>query len=256
VDTVRLGAVSGVDAGTRGTYYFDAFVSTPGQFIGPDPEIHLPEPPPPPDAIFADGFESGTLSAWSAVKNDGGLQAGATSALVGQFGMEAIFDNTVPLYVTDWTPFAEREYRARFVFDPNSLDMLDGRSHFVYQALTGSSRAVARVELRFKSGNYEIRSGLLTDESRWVNTSWWYVDDGPQTIELHWWAASSPGASDGGQTMWINEVQSETRQDVQNYSLQVDFIRLGAVAGIDAGTLGSMYFDAFESRRETYIGPP
>jgi hypothetical protein len=31
---------------------------------------------------------------------------------------------------------------------------------------------------------------------------------------------------------------------------------LGAVAGIDAGTKGSMYFDAFESRRETYVGPP
>jgi hypothetical protein len=30
---------------------------------------------------------------------------------------------------------------------------------------------------------------------------------------------------------------------------------LGAVAGIDAGTRGTYYFDAFESRRQNYIGP-
>jgi hypothetical protein len=110
--------------------------------------------------------------------------------------------------------------------------------------------------MRFKSGNYEVRSGLLGDDGRWANTGWWYIDDGPQTVELDWWSATSPGASDGGLTMWINEVQTETRQGVSNSSLRVDFARLGAVAGIDAGTFGSMYFDAFESRRETYIGPP
>jgi hypothetical protein len=256
VDKVRWGAVSGVDTGTRGTYYFDAFVSTAGRAIGPDPEITLPVPPPAPDAIFADGFESGDTSAWSAVKNDGDLQVNLASALVGQFGMETLLDDTVPLYVTDWMPFAEREYRARFVFDPNSLAMLDGRSHVVFQALTGSSTAVARIELRFKSGNYEIRAGLLSDANQWINTSWWYIDDGPQTVELHWWAASSPGSPDGGLTVWINQIQSETRGSVQNFGLQVDFVRLGIVAGVDAGTLGSMYFDAFDSHRETPIGLP
>jgi hypothetical protein len=32
-------------------------------------------------------------------------------------------------------------------------------------------------------------------------------------------------------------------------------VQLGAVSGIDAGTLGTYYMDAFESRRQTYIGP-
>jgi hypothetical protein len=30
---------------------------------------------------------------------------------------------------------------------------------------------------------------------------------------------------------------------------------LGAVAGIDSGTRGTIFFDAFESRRQSYIGP-
>jgi hypothetical protein len=256
VDSVRFGAVSGVDAGTRGTYRFDAFASTRGVYIGPDDAIVLPPPTPEADAIFTDGFETGDTSSWSAVKSDGDLMVDSAAAMVGAYGMETVIDDTIPVYLSDWSPFAEKEYRARFVFDPNSLTMLDGRTHFVFQALTGASKAVARVELRYKSGNYEIRSGLLSSANQWLNTGWWYISDEPQTIELHWWASPSPDAPEGGLTMWINQVQSETRGTVQNHGLQVDFVRLGIVAGVDAGTLGSMYFDAFDSHRETPIGLP
>jgi len=256
VDSVRWGAVSGVDAGTRGTYSFDAFASTRGVYIGADDSILLPSPTPAPDMIFADGFEGGDLSAWSAVKSDGDLLVDSAAAMIGAYGMETAIDDTLPVYLSDWSPFAEKEYRARFVFDPNSLSMLDGRTHFIFQSLTGGSKAVARVELRYKSGNYEIRSGLLTNDSRWLSTGWWYISDEPQTIEIHWWASPSPDAPEGGLTMWINQIQSETRGAVQNFGLQVDFVRLGIVAGVDAGTLGSMYFDAFNSHRETPIGLP
>ena len=186
VDKVDLGAVAGLDSGTSGTYYFDAFASTTGIPIGPDPGITLPTPPTPPDEIFADGFEDGGLSAWSARKNEGDLLVNNGSALAGGYGLEAIADDTAPRYVTDWSPVAEKEYHVRFAFDPNSLTMLDGRSHVIFQALSGSSKVIARVELRYKSLNYELRSGVLTDANQWVNTGWWYIDDGPQVIELDW----------------------------------------------------------------------
>ena len=35
IDQARLGAVNGIDSGTRGTYYFDDFVSTRTTYIGP-----------------------------------------------------------------------------------------------------------------------------------------------------------------------------------------------------------------------------
>jgi hypothetical protein len=174
----------------------------------------------------------------------------------GDFGLEAVLDDTVPLFVTDWSPVAEPEYRARFLFDPNTLVMLDGRAHYIFQALMGSSQVLARVEVRYKSGNYELRSGIISEGTGWVNTSWWYITDGPQTIEIGWRASASAEIPDGSLTMRINEVQSESRVGIRNDNQRIDFIRWGAVAGIDAGTLGSMYFDAFESRRETYIGPP
>jgi hypothetical protein len=36
---------------------------------------------------------------------------------------------------------------------------------------------------------------------------------------------------------------------------RADEARLGLLSGVDAGTSGTAYFDAFESRRSTYIGP-
>jgi hypothetical protein len=35
----------------------------------------------------------------------------------------------------------------------------------------------------------------------------------------------------------------------------IDQARLGAASGVDTGTRGTYFFDAFESRRSTYIGP-
>ena len=42
---------------------------------------------------------------------------------------------------------------------------------------------------------------------------------------------------------------------VANSSWRIDRIQLGAVAGIDTGTRGTYYFDAFESHRRAYSGP-
>ena len=86
VDSVRLGAVGGIDTATRGTTYFDAFGSSAaGIYIGPDPAITLPPPSLPPDLIFANGFEFGDLSAWSARKNEPDLLVERSLALVGGF---------------------------------------------------------------------------------------------------------------------------------------------------------------------------
>jgi len=55
VDAVKLGAVSGIDAGTRGTLSIDDFESRRHSFIGllPDPGVDLPTPTPEPGASNA-----------------------------------------------------------------------------------------------------------------------------------------------------------------------------------------------------------
>ena len=42
---------------------------------------------------------------------------------------------------------------------------------------------------------------------------------------------------------------------INNGARRIDRVCLGAVIGIDSGTRGTYYFDAFESRRGTYIRP-
>jgi hypothetical protein len=42
---------------------------------------------------------------------------------------------------------------------------------------------------------------------------------------------------------------------IDNDKRCIDQLRLGAASGVDNGTRGIYFFDAFESRRSTYIGP-
>jgi RHS repeat-associated protein len=55
--------------------------------------------------------------------------------------------------------------------------------------------------------------------------------------------------------LWIDGAQQADLTGVDNDTWRIDRARLGVVAGMDAGTSGTSYFDAFESRRSSYIGP-
>jgi hypothetical protein len=165
----------------------------------------------------------------------------------GVFGMQTTIDDVAPQYVTDWSPIAEPEYQARFVFDPNSLIMLDGRSHVIFQGLMGSSDVAVRIELRFKTGAYQLRAGAMY-ENGWHNTLWWTISDEPHDLELQW-RASTGDPPEGVIALSVDGAELQ-RDSVSSNWFRIDFIRLGAVAGLDAGTHGSMYFDDFSSERE------
>ena len=68
------------------------------------------------DLIFADGFESGNLSAWSSSMVDGGdLSAGPSAALFGSQGLQAAIDDNNALVVIDESPALETRYRVRSI---------------------------------------------------------------------------------------------------------------------------------------------
>jgi hypothetical protein len=73
---------------------------------------------------------------------------------------------------------------------------------------------------------------------------------------VDWRTSTAAGANNGGLTLWIDGVQQANLTGVDNDTRRIERVRLGAVAGIDTGTRGTYYFDAFESRSLTYIGPP
>jgi len=92
---------------------------------------------PPTDLIFADGFESGDLSAWNGESSnpDGNLSVSAAAAITGSFGLQAAIIDSVELYVTDDTPTYEPRYRARFYFDPASIQLEVEKNIEIFYAL-------------------------------------------------------------------------------------------------------------------------
>jgi hypothetical protein len=163
--------------------------------------------------------------------------------------MQALIDDSTTIYVRDDSPNAEPRYRMRFYFDPNSISMASGNTHFIFKGFMGTATEVLRMEFRQSSGAYQINASLLNDGSAWTYTNWFTISDAAHFIELDWQAAAN-----GSLTLWIDGVQQFGLTGIDNDTLRIDRIRLGALTGIDTATRGTYYFDAFESRRQTYIG--
>jgi len=209
-----------------------------------------------PDLIFRDGFETGGLTAWTSSSTNGGaLSASSAAALVDAHGLQAAISSNTAIYVTDDTPVAEPRYRARFYFDPNSITMSSGNAYYIFYGYAGASTVVLRIEYRFQSPNRQLRAALINNATTWKTSGWFTISDAPHFIEIDWAAATAPGTNDGYLTLWIDDIQRANLTGVANSARRIDRVRLGAVAGLDTGTRGTNYFDAFESRRRTYIGP-
>lgn len=209
-----------------------------------------------PDLIFADGFETGNLTAWSSsIINGGNLSANSAAALVGAQGLRVNITSNTAMYVQSESPNAEPRYRARFYFDPNTITMASGNAHnILYAYATNLSTVVTYVEFRNSSGSYQIRGQVITDAGTFTTTTWFTISDAPHAIEFDWRAATAAGANNGAYTLWIDGVQRADLINLDNDTRRIERIRFGPVAGIDTGTRGIYFLDAFESRRYNYIG--
>ena len=167
--------------------------------------------------------------------------------------MQVVVDDTVAIYVTDELPNAETRYRARFYLNPNSITMGEGVDFYIFTGYQTAS--VFQVQLGFSAGNYRIRLRQQNDSNTTTSTAWINIANGSNVIEIEWWAASAAGANNGGANLWINGNPSGSLLNLDNDTRRIEFVRLGAISGLNAGTLGTYYLDAFESRRQTYIGP-
>jgi Domain of unknown function (DUF4832)/Domain of unknown function (DUF4874) len=135
--------------------------------------------------------------------------------------------------------------------------MVTEDTHFIFSGLMGtSSEAVLRVQLRQFSGTYQLRArALLDDGTTWINTNWFAISNASHLLEVSWQAATGSGTNNGGLAFWIDGAQAANLTGLDNDRERIDRVRLGGLAGVDTGTRGTYYFDAFESRRQTYIGP-
>jgi len=242
IDQVRLGTVAGLDSGTTGTVFFDAFESRRQTYIGSATAL--------PDAIFAADFESGGFGYWSA--NTGvSVTTAASLAPAGTRGMSVTLASaTTAKYVTDSVPGVEPRYRARFYLDPNSTTMANNADHVLFYGDSGTT-PVLQLDLGYTTaGGYRLRTRIRDNASIWNNSAWVNISDAPHLIEFDWQSGIS-----GSLAWWIDEAPQPAPNSINNSSRKIDRVRLGAVANVDSTTNGTLYIDAFESRRQSYIGP-
>ncbi|MEW6179159.1 MAG: RHS repeat-associated core domain-containing protein [Chloroflexota bacterium] len=227
------------------------FTPTATPTITPSPtNTATPTATQPPDLIFADGFESGNLNAWSAVAGGANLSVTTTAALRGSYGLQAVVNDTTTAYLQDNSPTAEPRYRARFYFDPNSAVMSNGHSQFIFVALDESlsqNNDILRLRLNYQNG-YRLRiEGRQNDGSLSYGT-YQTLSDEAHFIEFDWQAAANGRVDVYLDGQLVNTLYLTTDQ------LRVDSVRLGPQV-MTAGVSGTLFFDAFESRRASYIGP-
>lgn len=245
VDMVRLGAVEGIDAGTVSAgnrLLFDAFESRRAGPIGIGAAL--------PDGLFANDFENGNTSFWQTT-SAAGASVTAAAALVGGLGWALpLTGTTTAKYLEDPTPGAESAYRARFYLDPNTITMANNTAHLVFVGYSGTaSTDVFRVELQKVAAGYQLRVQVRDNASAWQSSAWVTISDDKHAVELSWTAGSA------GKVEWlIDGVAQPATATVNNSTRRIDLVRFGAVAAVDATTTGTLYLDAFESRRTTPIG--
>ena len=202
------------------------------------------------DPIFSDDFESGNLSAWSGKRTDrGDLRVTAAAALQSTRGMRVRIDNNTPIFVIDDTPSSENSYKAKFLFDPNSIGMANGDSHTIFLGQDQRRGYVAALGVDFRkvASGYQLRARARKDNLTWIRTSWFDITDQSHEIEVEWDASQSEGMNNGQLTFFIDRIQKADLTGIDNDTFRIDRVRLGAVSGIDTTTRGVYFFDFFES---------
>ncbi|MCB0049563.1 MAG: hypothetical protein KDE24_08480, partial [Caldilinea sp.] len=113
------------------------------------------------DLIFADGFESGNTTAWSAATG-AGVSVNATAAMAGNFGMAVVLSPGVQGFVTDNTPAALTSYNARFQFNPNAARTVNG-VETIFAGQNAGGTTIFSIEYRRPNpgSNPQIRATVL-----------------------------------------------------------------------------------------------
>jgi RHS repeat-associated protein len=211
------------------------------------------------DIILKSDFEDATLADWSAtVKDNNNLftnDASAFAPALGAASLAVVVDDNNPVYVQDNSPANNTQYRARFFVNRNTLNMAVNDQFTLFQAKNASGGLVFGIDVNKSAAGYNLVLYSNTDANPASKPSTTVgLNDGWICLEVNWVAASGAGQNNGLVTLWRNGSMDASLTGLDNDTLSVDSVRLGAVEGVDTGTRGQFNLDAFESRRYTYIG--
>jgi hypothetical protein len=273
----QFGAVLGVDVGTLGMLYLDEVVLREGETeIGPLGDTPPLEPTntqaatstakatltPTPDAgtgAVVEVRHELDLGEYDRLVGGDVLRQSAAAALAGTAG-----GLEVPL-VAETSRYGEAQFASltvpafhwRFYLDPNSIEMVNWRNFIIARTRSGWM-ARQWVGLRYRDGFYELQLVLRDDNGVLHYSAYHVISDAEHYVEVSVRHASGDAADDGLAELWVDGTRGPTlgSLDLFDAARRPDNLQIGAVAGVDAGTLGTLYLDELLLRAgDAEIGP-
>ena len=203
----------------------------------------------PSDTVFADGFETGNLSAWSS-QSGGSTRIGVSTAaaLTGVYGMRTVISGATPSWVQDDRPANQASAHVRFRFHPNGTTT-SGLTTTTMLGRSGNGTALFRVEYRTSGGNRQLRA-LVHRTGGDTTTSWFTVTNTAHAVEIAWASAASSTF-----TLSIDGVVRQTVSGLSTGNWRLEMVRLGPSAGLATGVSGTEFYDDYVMTRTSTIGP-
>ncbi len=201
-----------------------------------------------PDAIFSNGFETGTSPwGWSSASTNTATRLNVTAAAAlasSALGLQAQGNNTNYVQYNFGTAAqpATGTFDARFYFNPNN-NASNGQDIFAGATSTAFSTQLFHVRYRRNGAQPQIQIQVgATANGTWVNIT----NNASNRIEVVWQSGTSL-------QLYINGVLSQTVTTAATGSIAA--VRLGSVTSGGSSTLE--FFDAFASKRAVspLVGP-
>jgi hypothetical protein len=206
-----------------------------------------------PDAIFSNGFETGTTPwGWTSASttNTTRLNVTTSPALAGTRSLQAQGNNTNYVQYNFGTAAnpASATYDARFYFNPNGNNSA-GKDILAAATNTAFGTQLFHVRYRLNAGQAQVQVQVgATANPTWVN-----ITNAAHYLEVTWQAVGSGGPNPGTLVLFVDGVSSQTLATTSTGA--VGAVRFGSVTNTGNNTL--MYFDAFASKRTVspLVGP-
>jgi len=203
LNSIEFGAVAELDAGTSGTLYMD-------------------------DMRWSNDITAPYASTYA--------------SLNGSYGMAVGIEDTTARYADLTGPANDTDFTAEMEFHPNSITMSSDDSVVIMAGIdTSSNDEVCRVSLKYDGSNYLLFPEARLDDGTYTPGSLREIPDDWTTVKMVW--RGSSGSDDGRLYLLLDGAEVSSITGLDNDTLNVDTLRVGAVSGIDAGTSGVFWID-------------
>lgn len=197
-------------------------------------------------------FEYGSLTPYpTGFDNTNGLNlaVNAAAAIRGNYGFSVGIPDVNPR-IGQITAINVTSMEMELLFDVNSLAMADGDIFDIMRTgSNGASGVSVIVSLKYTiASGYQVQISVRTDAPATVSSSFLSIPDAPCMLRLFWKASDAPGEDNGYAYLYVNDATVASLTGVDNDGHDVTLANIGAAAGVDAGTTGTIYFDNIRCR--------